>query len=104
MTTSASPVARSGVAKRTPSARATLARDALTSTSSTSQPGMRDTSQAVMQPTAPAPTTDTRSPTSGRASQTPLIAVSRLAASTARAGGVPGGSRCTAVEGTTKCV
>ena len=71
-------------AKRTPSARAIDARCGLMSTSSTSQPAMRPASHATRQPTVPAPTIVMRSPTCGRASQRPLIAVSRLAASTAR--------------------
>ena len=63
---------------------ATSARAGLTSTSSTSQPGHPAGQPATRQPTVPPPTTATRSPTCGRASHSPLTAVSRFAASTAR--------------------
>ena len=85
ITRSASTAAAGGSANRTPSARATAARRGLMSISSTSHPGIRDTSQAARQPTVPAPITAIRSPRCGLASHTPLSAVSRLAASTTRA-------------------
>ena len=50
---------------------------------------MRAASQATTQPTVPAPTTATRSPTRGAASHSTLTAVSTFAANTARALGVP---------------
>ena len=49
--------------------------------------GNRRSRRATQQPTIPAPTTATRSPTSGAASQRALTAVSTVPASTARAGG-----------------
>ena len=45
----------------------------------------------------PAPTTATRSPTSGAASHSALTAVSTVPASTARSAGTPSGTTCTAV-------
>jgi len=93
------PRAEAGSAKRTPSARAVSARCGLRSTSSTSQPAMRPAIHAARQPTAPAPITVTRSPTCGRASHRPLIAVSRFAASTARGGGTWSGITVTGARG-----
>jgi hypothetical protein len=49
----------------------------------------------------PAPTTLTRSPTSGAASHSAFTAVSTVPASTARAGGTPSGTGVTASAGTT---
>ncbi len=49
----------------------------------------------------PAPTTVTRSPSSGAASHSALTAVSTVPASTARAGGTPSGTTTTALAGTT---
>ena len=57
--------------------------------------------RATQQPTIPAPTTVTRSPTSGAASHSAFTAVSTVPASTARAGGTPSGTTTTAVAGTT---
>ena len=56
-----------------------------TSTRVTSTPGIRARSRATQQPTMPAPTTATRSPSSGPASQSALTAVSTVPPSTARA-------------------
>ena len=55
----------------------------------------------MQQPTMPAPTTATRSPISGRASQSAFTAVSTVPASTARRGGTPPGTGVTASAGTT---
>ena len=55
-------------------------------------------------PTMPAPTTVTRSPTSGAASHSAFTAVSTVPASTARAGGTPSGTATTALAGTTYAV
>src|SRR4051794_37356433 len=98
------PVAWSGAANRTPSRAATSARPASTSTSSTSIPGNRASSRATQQPTIPAPTTLTRSPTSGAASQRALTAVSTVPASTARRAGTSSGTGTTAPAGTTYAV
>ena len=73
------PAASSGRAKPAPSAAATSARDASTSTSVTSTAGNRASRRATQQPTIPAPTTATRSPTSGGASHRALTAVSTRA-------------------------
>ena len=54
--------------------------------------GNRLSSRATQQPTIPAPTTVTRSPSSGAASQSALTAVSTVPASTARAGGTSSGT------------
>ena len=89
------PARRTG--RRAP-ARSARARG-LTSTSSTSQPGMRPASHATRQPTVPPPTTAMRSPICGLASQRPLIAVSRFAASTARGGGTLVGQHVHAPRG-----
>ena len=95
------PAASSGRAKPAPSAAATSARDASTSTSVTSTAGNRASRRATQQPTIPAPTTATRSPTSGGASHRALTAVSTVPASTARAGGTSSGTTVTAPAGTT---
>ena len=98
------PAASSGRAKPAPSAAATSARDASTSTSVTSTAGKRASRRATQQPTIPAPTTATRSPISGAASHRALTAVSTVPASTARAGGTSSGTRVTAPAGTTYAV
>src|SRR5215218_5923004 len=98
------PATASGRAKRAPSDAATEARDSTTSTSVTSTPGMRASRRATQHPTIPAPTTATRSPTSGGASQSALTAVSTVPASTARAGGTSSGTTVTAPAGTTYAV
>ena len=98
------PAASSGTAKPAPSAVATAARDASTSTSVTRTPGNRASRRATQQPTIPAPTTATRSPTSGAASHRALTAVSTVPASTARAGGTSSGTTVTAPAGTTYAV
>ena len=98
------PAASSGRAKPAPSAAATSARDASTSTSVTSTAGNRASRRATQQPTIPAPTTATRSPTSGGASHRALTAVSTVPASTARAGGTSSGTTVTAPAGTTYAV
>ena len=103
-TTSASGIAAAGVANPTPRRSATARRDARTSTSSTSHPGMRPASQATRHPTAPPPTTATRLPGTSAPSHTALIAVSRLAARTARRGGTPSGTACAALAGITNRV
>ena len=90
------PAASSGSAKSTPSAAATSARPASTSTSVTRTAGNRLSRRATQQPTMPAPTTATRSPISGAASHRALTAVSTVPASTARAGGTPSGTTVTA--------
>ena len=56
---------------------------------------------ATQHPTIPAPTTLTRSPTRGGASQRALTAVSTVPARTARSGGTPSGTGTTAEAGTT---
>ena len=56
---------------------------------------------ATQHPTMPAPTTVTRSPIRGGASQSALTAVSMVPASTARAGGTSSGTGTTAEAGTT---
>ena len=61
-------------------------------------------SRATQQPTMPAPTTVTRSPSSGAASHSALTAVSTVPASTARAGGTSSGTTTTASAGTTYAV
>src|SRR5215211_5051069 len=94
--------ASSGRAKPAPSAAATSARDASTSTSVTSTAGNPASRRATQQPTIPAPTT--RSPTSGAASHRALTAVSTVPASTARAGGTSSGTTVTAPAGTTYTV
>ena len=81
----------------TPSARAAVGPRRVDVHQLTSQPGMRPASHATRHPTAPAPTTATRSPGSDAASHTPLSAVSRLAASTARPAGTSSGTTCTAL-------
>src|SRR5919204_3342427 len=98
------PGASSGPAKGAPSAAATSARDASTSTSVTSTAGNRASRRATQQPTIPAPTTATRSPTSAGASHRALTAVSTVPASTARAGGTSSGTTVTARAGTTYAV
>src|SRR3954447_6589090 len=103
-TRSRPPAAAAGCAKPAPSARATSAREASTSTSVTSTPGKRASRRATQQPTIPAPTTATRSPTSGGASHNAFTAVSTVPASTARAGGTPSGTTVTAPAGTTYAV
>src|SRR3954447_25202143 len=103
-TRSHAPAACSGRAKPAPSAAATSARDGSTSTSVTSIPGNRASRRATQQPTIPAPTTATRSPTSGAASHRALTAVSTVPASTARAGGTSSGTTLTAPAGTTYAV
>ena len=63
---------------------------------------MRPASHATRQPTVPAPITAIAiAEAAARASHTPLIAVSRFAASTARSGGTAAGRTCTAAAGTT---
>ncbi len=52
----------------------------------------------------PAPTTVIRSPTSGAASHNALTAVSKVPASTARAGGTSSGTTTTELAGTTYLV
>jgi hypothetical protein len=64
----------------------------------------RASRRATQQPTIPAPTTATRSPTSGAASHRALTAVSTVPASTARAGGTSSGTTVTAPAGTTYAV
>src|SRR5215210_4689606 len=103
-TRSQPPVASSGRAKCAPSASATPARDASTSTSVTSTAGNRASRRATQHPTIPAPTTATRSPSRGGASQRALTAVSTVPASTARAGGTSSGTTVTAPAGTTYAV
>ena len=59
----------------------------------------------MSEPTTPPPITWMRAPGSAPASQTAFSAVSRLAASTARAAGTPSsGSGTTASAGTTKAL
>ena len=87
-----------------PSAAATSARVGSTSTSVTGRRGSRVSSRARQQPTVPAPTTATRSPTSGAASQSALTAVSTMPASTARGTGTSSGTTVTADAGTTYAV
>ena len=65
---------------------------------------MPDSRRATQQPTMPAPTTATRSPTSGAASHRALTAVSTVPASTARSAGTPSGTTTTASAGTTYLV
>src|SRR5436853_7127194 len=89
------------VANRTPSAHATSARFALTSTSSTSQPALRLAKYAARHPTVPAPMTTMRLPAAGSASHTTLTAVALFAARTARDAGTPSGTTWTADAGTT---
>src|SRR3954466_8510956 len=101
MTTSASRRAAPGNANPTPSLAATAPRAGLRSTTWTSQPGIRPASQDTSRPTVPPPITDTQSPGRTSASQTILIAVSTLAASTARAGGTSGGIANADSDGTT---
>ena len=88
-----------GARNGTPSACAAAALRASMSTSSTSAPTMRAASHATRQPTVPAPITATRSPTRGAASHSALTAVSRLAASTARAGGTIVGQHVQRADG-----
>ena len=71
-------VALRGRRERARRARAaTPARAGFTSTSWTSQPAMREASQATRQPTVPAPITVMRSPMCGRASHSAVDAPSR---------------------------
>ena len=70
----------------------------------TSTAGKRASSRATQHPTIPAPTTATRSPTSGAASHNALTAVSTVPASTARDNGTPSGTTVTAPAGTTYAV
>ena len=99
-TRSAPGKAASGKAKLAPNAVARAARPGSVSINCTLQPGTRAASQATSRPSVPPPTTATRSPTRGAASQSALIAVSSMAASTARLAGTPGGSGSTASAGT----
>src|SRR6185436_14244418 len=94
----------SGSANAAPRASATAARDGSTSTKVTSTAGNRASRRATQQPTIPAPTTATRSPTSGAASHNALTAVSTVPASTARDSGTPSGTTVTAPAGTTYAV
>src|SRR6478672_4925001 len=87
-TTSQSSGARSGDAKRAPSACASPARPEAISITVTSAPGNRAHRYATRRPTSPPPTTAMRSAGPGAPSQTPLRAVSMLGASTARHGGI----------------
>jgi hypothetical protein len=99
--TSQSPGALSGAAKATPSAFATAARLSTGSTSVTSAPGSRPQSAAMRQPTTPPPKMAMRSPGPAPESQSAFSAVSMLAASTARRGGTPSGTRVSAEAGAT---
>ncbi|MDT4874907.1 hypothetical protein FQZ97_1102410 [compost metagenome] len=76
------------------------ARLASVSITCTSHPGSRAASHATSRPSVPPPTTAMRSPRRGAASHNALMAVSRLAASTARAAGTPLGKGTTAWAGT----
>ena len=85
----------------TPSVRASAARAGSMSMSVTSAPGIRPQRKATSAPTTPAPTTAMRSGRArARASQIALSAVSMLAASTARGGGMSSGTGTTASAGT----
>ena len=85
---------RRAARRRPPSQRST-------STSVTSTPGMPRASRATAHPIMPAPTTLTRSPTSGAASHRMFTAVSTAPASTARRAGTPSGTTAIADSGTT---
>ena len=63
--------------------------------------GTGASSRATQHPTIPAPTTVTRSPSSGGASHSALTAVSTVPASTARRAGTSSGTGTTASAGTT---
>ena len=93
-----SPAASSGRAKSTLECGGDLgpARDRRRR-ASRRRPGSGASRRATQHPTMPAPTTATRSPTSGAASQRTLTAVSTVPASTARAGGTPSGTTVTAL-------